>query len=170
MFRQLVTPGNPGGNLTLAVMNNINSLFIYHPLQISALIETVWLNRNNSANSQTSYPFVPWSPQVAHPILKAHFFSGYDWTASPPTVLSLPTTFTFTEPLSQPGITHTWDGFSVRSSQMHHTNWDHLIYAYVIENTRIFEFSARCWKPICSANSSRRPVRRANSSGETSSS
>lgn len=145
MFRQLVTPGNPGGNLTLAVMNNINSLFVYHPLQISALIETVWLNRNNAASSQTSSPFVPWSPQVAFPILNANFFSGYDWTTSPPTVLPplLPPP-AFTKPVDQPGITHTWDGLGTKpGALMHHTNWDHLIYAYIIENTRIFEIFSK---------------------------
>ena len=138
MFRQLVTPGHPGPNLTAAVMNNINSLFTYHPLQLSALIETVWQNRNNAANSQTSFPFFPWSPQVAIPILQAPFFSGYDWSTSPPTLLPLPTGFT--PPLKQPGVLNTWDGTSPGPGPlMHSTNWDHLIYAYVIENTRIYE-------------------------------
>jgi hypothetical protein len=123
-------------------MNNINSLFIYHPLQISALIETVWQNRNNALGSQTSYPFVPWSPQVAHPILNAPFFSGYDWISSPPTRLPPPAGFTI--PLNQPGITHTWDGLGPGPGPaMHPTNWDHLIYAYVIENTRIFEIFSK---------------------------
>lgn len=143
MFRQLVTPGHIGGNLTAAVMNNINSLFVYHPLQISALIETVWLNRNNAASSQTSYPFFPWSPQLAYPILNANFFSGYDWTTSPPNVL--PVAPPFTTPLNQPGILNTWDGVGPNPTNplMRATNWDHLIYAYVIENTRIFEIFSK---------------------------
>ncbi len=59
MFRQLVTPGSPTPTPTAAVVQNINSLFMYHPLQLSALIETVWLNRANATNSSTSAPFVP---------------------------------------------------------------------------------------------------------------
>ena len=51
MFRQLVTPTTPASPL-----NNINSLFTYHPLQVSAIVETVWLNRNNAASSGTSSP------------------------------------------------------------------------------------------------------------------
>ena len=73
MFRQLVTPA--GGTLPQA-LNNINSLFTYHPLQISAIVETVWQNRYNAGNSQTGSPFLPWSPQIASPILNAHSFSG----------------------------------------------------------------------------------------------
>ncbi len=142
MFRQLVTPGHPGGNLTAAVMANINSLFVYHPLQISALVETVWQNRNNAASSQTNYPFIPWSPQVAYPILNATFFTGYDWSTSPPTALLPPPTFT--PPIKQPGILNTWDGSpGGPGTLMHPTNWDHLIYAYVIENTRIFEIFSK---------------------------
>jgi hypothetical protein len=147
MFRQLVTPGHPTANPTPAVMKNINSLFVYHPLQISAIIETVWLNRNNAANSQTSYPFLPWSPLLASQILSAPFFSGYDWNTSPP--LAQYPTSPFTFPLDQPGIANTWNGAGAGNTPqptnplMHWTNWDHMIYAYVIENTRIFEIFSK---------------------------
>jgi hypothetical protein len=142
MFRQLVA----GPNVT----NNINSLFTYHPLQISAIIETVWLNRSNASNSQTSSPFLPWSPQMTHPILHARFFPGYDWSGSSP--VRLPVVggvSTHVPPISQPGILHTWNGIgsepppALPPLQMHSTNWDHLIYAYVIENTRIFEIFSK---------------------------
>lgn len=83
MFRQLVTPP-PADTNPVDLTNNINSLFVYHPLQISALIETVWLNRANIAGSQTNYPFVPWSPAIAWRILNAPFFSGYDWSSHSP--------------------------------------------------------------------------------------
>jgi len=136
MFRQLVTVGPNPGNL----LNNINSLFTYHPLQISAITETVWLNRYNAASSQTSSPFFPWSPQVAYPILNAPFFSGYDWTDPTPVPLGPPGGLVL--PINQPGIQQTWDGTSPTNSA-HATNWDHLIYAYIIENTRIFDIFAK---------------------------
>ena len=136
MFRQIVTPVPPGGDLTAAVINNINSLFTYHPLQIAAIVETVWLNRNNAVSSGTSAPFPPWAPQVAFPILNAPFFAGYDWSTLPPTPLPAPATYT--APLDQPGLKNTWDGTSVTINAQS-TNWDHLIYAYVVENTRMME-------------------------------
>ena len=124
MFRQLV--GN-GAN----VIANINSLFTYHPLQLSALVETVWLNRNNAANSPTTAPFVPWAPEVAWQILNANFFTGYDWTGGTPVPIAPPATFV--APSDQPGL-----GQKVLGLPLNSTNWDHMIYAYIIENTRIF--------------------------------
>jgi hypothetical protein len=59
MFRQLVTVGPTPGNR----LNNINSLFTYHPLQIAAITETVWQNRYNAASSQTSAAFCPCLPR-----------------------------------------------------------------------------------------------------------
>jgi hypothetical protein len=138
MFRQLVSVGPNPGNL----LNNINSLFTYHPLQISAIIETVWLNRYNAASSQTSSPFFPWSPQVAFPILNAPFFSGYTWTGGVPNQIAAPGSFVL--PINQPGIQNTWDGTTLpMPANMQSTNWDHLIYAYIIENTRIFDIFSK---------------------------
>ena len=137
MFRQLVTVGPTPGNR----LNNINSLFTYHPLQIAAITETVWQNRYNAASSQTSAAFCPWSPQVAFPILSANYFSGYDWSSTgTPTVPAAPANFV--PPLQQPGIHGTWDGVSA-TNNAHATNWDHLIYAYIIENTRIFDIFSK---------------------------
>ena len=136
MFRQLVTVGpNPGNRL-----HNINSLFTYHPLQISAIVETVWLNRYNAASSQTSSPFFPWSPKVAYPLLTDNYFSGYQWTGGTPVPIAPPANFV--PPIQQPGIQSTWDGASLTNGA-HATNWDHLIYAYIIENTRIFDIFAK---------------------------
>ncbi|HXP10416.1 MAG TPA: hypothetical protein VN828_18080 [Acidobacteriaceae bacterium] len=129
MFRQLV--GN-GAN----VIANINSLFTYHPLQLSALVETVWLNRNNAANSPTTAPFVPWAPEVAWQILNANFFTGYDWTGGTPVPIAPPATFV--APSDQPGL-----GQKVLGLPLNSTNWDHMIYAYIIENTRIFEIFSK---------------------------
>jgi hypothetical protein len=80
---------------------------------------------------------------LASQILSAPFVTGYDWSggsaAALPPVPGLPG---FVPPLSQPGILGTADG-TPGSFPTHFTNWDHLIYAYVIENTRIFEIFSK---------------------------
>jgi hypothetical protein len=149
MFRQLVTPSGPPGPLTPAVLNNINSLFVYHPLQISALVETVWLNRLNAGTPETGAPFLPWSPQIAVNLLNTPFFPGYDWSGGAPVplppgggVIAPPTNFTL--PINQPGVANTWDGIApFPPAGFQPTNWDHMIYAYLIENTRIFEIFSK---------------------------
>lgn len=159
MFRQLVTPDHLGQNLPPNVVNNINSLFVYHPLQLSAIIETVWLNRNNAPTlqnpSQTSAYFLPWSPQISNPILNANFFAGYDWTTIPPTPLLMgpsgvaesdetpPPPAPFIPPTNQPGIANALSVVGYEQNKVQSTNWDHLIYAYIIENTRIFEIFSK---------------------------
>ncbi len=143
MFRQLVTLA---GNST-QTLANVNSLFTYHPLQISAMVETVWRNRYNSAQS----PFVPWPWQVTNSILQSSSFSGYTWPLPPLTTPPTPFDPNFlppplsgtpvTAPLSQPGITGT-SGFDAGTNTelpLKATNWDHLIWAYLVENTRIFD-------------------------------
>ena len=146
MFRQLVTPGPPGPP-TPPVLDNINSLFVYHPLQLAAIVETYWLNRANAGTAEISAPFLPWSPQMGYQLLSMHFFPGYDWTVNPPNPLypgagpgSPPG---FTAPLQQPGIANTWDGLSGMKAGFRSTNWDHLIYAYLLENTRIYEIFSK---------------------------
>jgi hypothetical protein len=143
MFRQLVH-GSPNPR------NAINSLFLYHPLQISAVSETVWRNRNNAAGSSAISPFVPWPAQAVYPILKSQdFISGYGWSGGVPSPLpmQLPAGMTpadFVWPIDQFGIQNTWDGTSpFPPVGFKPTFWDHLIYAYVIENTRIFEIFSK---------------------------
>jgi hypothetical protein len=152
MFRQFVTPNqytlNPASK---DIKNNINSLFTYHPLQLSAIIETVWLNRYNATPTPISSPFVPWPLEITYPILNAPFIPGYNW---PTPITGLPNTSTvsplqgsaFVPPFQQPGLG--WAGtpptvFSPPTPPTHPTNWDHLIYAYVIENTRIYEIFSK---------------------------
>jgi hypothetical protein len=134
MFRQLVTGANR--------LNNINSLFTYHPLQIAAITETVWLNRGNSPTGanprQTSSWFVPWAPDTCLSVLNTQFFTGYDWSLPGPQALPsspLPLA-SYVPPLSQPAIAGMGGSPPTPAKP---TNWDHLIYAYIIENTRIFE-------------------------------
>jgi hypothetical protein len=138
MFRQLVTP-HPGMPPTPDVINNIKSVFTYHPLQLSAIIETVWLNRYNAAPTPISSPFVPWPLEITFPILSNSFIAGYSWPNGTP----IQNPYTSTPALGQPGLG--WQGqiptgFTLPTAP---TNWDHLIYAYVIENTRIYEVFSR---------------------------
>lgn len=96
MFHQLVAvPHDP-----TATAANAAALFEYHPMRISALIETYWGSRAWPAG----FPFDPWPPNVTTSILAA-FGTG----------------LTFATPTSR----------------------DHLIYAYLIENTRIFDIFAK---------------------------
>ena len=151
MFLQLVTP--PGGSSTTA-LQNVDSLFLYHPLQISALVETVWRNRYN-AGSATFTPWPQWmtaallapNPPVPPASTDSNFISGYNFptggpfpspgTGNPQWPLPLPSGGAFVTPDQLPGVALGAGGV------VQPTNWDHLIYAYLIENTRIFDIFAR---------------------------
>jgi hypothetical protein len=147
MFLQLITPGPGVPALSAAALANVDSLFLYTPLQISALVETVWRNRYNAASAN----FTPWPQWVTAAILAPNvpgggdnFISGYDFVppAAPtvrkqwpfPTLPSSPSAFV--PPNQLPGV-------ALALNQVQPTNWDHLIYAYLIENTRIFDIFAR---------------------------
>jgi hypothetical protein len=148
MFRQLVTPPGPpfpGQTTTPSAQSqqNVNSLFAYHPLQIAALVETVWRNRYNSSQS----PFVPWPPEITNPILNPTpvsdgFIPGYTWPGgvqqapTQPLTIPSPVSIAYTPPWAQPGIATTLNAPKA-------TNWDHLIWAYVVENTRIFDIFSK---------------------------
>jgi hypothetical protein len=135
MFLQLVTPPPPG---ITPVQPNVDSLFIYHPLQISAIVETVWRNRYNAAST----PFVPWPQTFSEALLSADYTQGWTFpnTGSPSSISQdeglMPSGESFTHPANQPGI-------SLTSGQVRPTNWDQIIYAYTIENTRIFDVFAK---------------------------
>jgi hypothetical protein len=93
MFLQLVRDVNNPAN----TRTNTQSLFQYHPLQITALVETAWRNRQ----AGNAFPFDAWPQPLTDSILNAF--------------------------PSQPNL---------RNGA---ANWDHLIYAYLIENTRIYD-------------------------------
>jgi hypothetical protein len=90
---------------------------------------------------------VPWHPKFGFEILNTKFFAGYNWppVGSPTQILlnSLMPSGTYREPIDQPGIKDTWDGTgtfpTIFPPDFRPTNWDHLIYAYLLENTRIFD-------------------------------
>ena len=70
MFLQLVTPKTAGPPSTL---DAIDSLFLYTPLQISALVETVWRNRYNAENAI----FTPWPQWITDAILAPKTAAGF---------------------------------------------------------------------------------------------
>lgn len=141
MFRQLVTP-LPGSPHSLT--DYINSLFTYHPLQIAAILEATVRNRYNKAPTQITSPFFPWPRETTYPLLKEPFVSGYDWSnpAVPQELPLLPEQVVL--PIQQPRLG--WGGMDPGSKTAPPslwTNWDHLFYAYVIENTRLYEICRR---------------------------
>src|SRR5215472_15034407 len=104
MFTQLVTPKIPNPP-DAVVQQNADSLFIYHPLQISAIVETAWRNRYNAASTR----FVPWPDFITSSLLANPnpFTQGFTFPTSggPTKILQedgiMPT---FTLPQDQPGI------------------------------------------------------------------
>ncbi|HUC09278.1 MAG TPA: hypothetical protein VL985_02495 [Stellaceae bacterium] len=137
MFLQLVTP--PG---LQPAQPNIDSLFLYHPLQLSAIVETVWRDRYNALNATggPNSPFVAWPRGITDAILAdpatTGYVLGYSSAGVPNTQptgqLFMPSAAeTFVPATGQPGL----------SPGM--TNFDHLIYAYLIENTRIYDIFAK---------------------------
>ncbi len=154
MFLQLVTPSTgPITTLSAVAQQSVESLFVYTPLQISAIVETVWRNRYNAASA----PFVPWPQWMTDAILapnapgsaNPNFISGYNFpqppvpgtplpgAGIPQWPLPLPSGGAFLPPSQLPGIA-LGPGGTVQA-----TNWDHLIYAYLIENTRIFDIFSK---------------------------
>src|SRR4051812_44086902 len=87
MFLQLVmpSPGAPPSTLSALAQRSADSLFLYTPLQLSALIETVWRNRYNAASAH----FTPWPQWMTDAILATNdpanvnpnFISGYTFPA-----------------------------------------------------------------------------------------
>ncbi len=142
MFLQLVTGATPA-----ETQRNADSLFIYTPLQLSAIAETVWRNRYNGATSATTpiAPFVPWAKALTDNILIPTPISGYYFDPAginPPQPVAqgigvMPAGEVFQPPTALPGLQPDSGGNVVP------TNWDHLIYAYLIENTRIFDVFAK---------------------------
>ena len=147
MFLQLVTPPStfpPPASPTLSqqVQQNVNSLWLYHPLQISAIVETMWRDRYNAvtAPATANSPFVAWPTSITDAILAdPTFLVGYAFPGSVPLQEGVPFTpsgETFVPPNKQPGILVTGDNVPP-------TYWDHLIYAYLVENTRIFDIFSK---------------------------
>jgi hypothetical protein len=138
MFLQLIKPPSNSPNPAVQAQQNADSVFLYAPLQIAALVETVWRNRYHPAGS----PFTAWPYSVTNAILSdPTFFSGYAANTKPtagiPQWITLPSGLPFVPPNLLPEMALEPNG-TVQA-----TNWDHLIYAYLIENTRIFDIFER---------------------------
>ncbi len=141
MFVQLMTPPHPAVPPPASVIPNTqsnwveqgaNNLFTYHPLQISAIVETFWSQRYNA----TSSPFVPWPQGFAAALLggPGGYSPGYDFSTSPPTAL-LPQTTPYLSPTQLPGLApplgqtlpHDQLGpFDLRLSRREHADLRHL--------------------------------------------
>ena len=149
MFLQLVTPPSTfpppvlPPTLPQQAQQNVDSLWLYHPLQITAIVETMWRNRYNAvtAPNTANSPFVAWSTSITDVILAdQNFLVGYAFPGSMPLQEGtpfMPSVETFTLPNQQPGI------LVPPAGNVLPTNWDHLIYAYLVENTRIFDIFAK---------------------------
>jgi hypothetical protein len=137
MFLQLVTPPPFGGPVTSPAQANVDSLFLYHPLQLSAIVETFWRNRYNAFNATggVNTPFVAWPKGITESILADHYILGYYpvGTEVQTGQAFLPSAESFVAPAAQPGL----------SAPPGMTNFDHLIYAYLIENTRIYDIFSK---------------------------
>ncbi len=106
MFLQLVTP--PGMQ---PAQPNIDSLFLYHPLQLSAIVETFWRNRYNALNAAggPNSPFVAWPLGATQALLNDTYVLGYNSsgipntdtiTGNPTGQLFMPSAETFVAPTS----------------------------------------------------------------------
>ena len=141
MFLQLVTPPPFGPPITAVAQQNADSLFLYHPLQLSAIVETFWRNRYNALNAPgtANSPFVAWPVGATQGLLNDTYILGYNPPGVPNTntivtgQMFMPAGETFVLPVDQPGL----------AALPGMTNYDHLIYAYLIENTRIFDIFAK---------------------------
>ncbi|WP_280309876.1 hypothetical protein [Nocardia abscessus] len=124
MFRQLVTMFSPGSadGLTRARM-----LFNIHPLQLHRYMEEAW-SAAGLTPPGTSAAFLGNVNIRGIYGLNPHFTgpSGTLGSLIPPTAVSLPTF---------PGPVATSGGSAIAPPA--NLPWDHLIYAYLIENTRI---------------------------------
>jgi hypothetical protein len=149
MFLQLVTPSpfppQPLPVLAAQALANTDSLWLYHPLQISALVETVWRYRYNAVSPPVTAnsPFVPWPISFTNGLLSDTYFVGYPFPNSgvpgglPQGAPFMPANELFVLPNDLPGVKLTTGNIVPQ------TNWDHLIYAYLVENTRIFDIFSK---------------------------
>jgi hypothetical protein len=129
MFRQLPNYLSKDPNTFDPALAPPTELFNKHPLDIVAYMEAFW-------NKRSPQPPAPSPlPDLGHPVHRS------DEPALPPTRLPLPTI-----PAPSP-VTETLFGFSGQKARPQIKSgflyWDHLIYAYMIENTRVYEIFRR---------------------------
>jgi hypothetical protein len=150
MWLQYVVGGSsyPALPTSTAVTNNVDSLLLYEPLQIAAIMEQVWRSRINGSTIPYM-PFTGWPQFLTSAILgkdtvngnpnpnNSGWITGYTTPTTPIYQNALmPSGETFIEPLGQPGIGVLITGGNPSGSP---TVWDHLGFAYIIETTKIVE-------------------------------
>src|SRR5215469_7594728 len=115
MFLQLVTPPPFGPPISSIPQQNADSLFLYHPLQLSAIVETFWRNRYNALLSpgNPNSPFVAWPVGATQGLLTDNYILGYNPPGVPNTnsivtgQMFMPAGETFLTPIQQPGLSAT---------------------------------------------------------------
>ncbi len=77
-------PGPPPvATLSAQARQHADSLFLYHPLQITALVETFWRHRYNAVSGTTPHsPFVPWPTKFTREILHDDYLLGFDFSSN----------------------------------------------------------------------------------------
>jgi hypothetical protein len=125
MFRQLPNYLSTGNDVFSPALNPVTELFERHPLDVASYVEAYWDKRppQNSFSPGTG----SFLPPVGHPNNRS------EEDSLPLSRLPLPNgeaLFGFVNRSSPPSL----GGF---------LRWDHLIYAYMIENTRVYEIFRR---------------------------
>src|SRR5512132_943396 len=122
MFRQFVRALNPA----LSIPGRAELLFRLHPVELAALLEQAWEFRKHDTSRRTGHPDrrsnIPGLPGY---LLEA--FPNYEHNL-----------VTFEG--SPAGVSNVDPRALCRQGCV---RWDHLIYAYMIENTRIYEIFRR---------------------------
>ena len=97
----------------------------FHPVDLTAVLELAWKRRSNRQTLE-----------LGHPFRRSDFLSfGDTWFGSKLLTGSAPA-----PPTDQPNLNPIIDAINAASCGV---LWDHLIYAYMIENTRIYEIFRR---------------------------
>jgi hypothetical protein len=107
--------------------NGARDLVQFHPADLTAVLELAWEKRSNRQNLD-----------LGHPFRRSDFLSfGATWFGSKLLTGAAPTPPML--PKDQPNLNPIIDAIGRACPVL----WDHLIYAYMIENTRIYEIFRR---------------------------
>lgn len=128
MFRRLIAPplsGTTGAPDAVIDRDKVEVLFRLHPTELTALLELGWEFRVWNSNDELGHP----NRRSDIPQLREYLLDNLFGTASP----DFQNEF-------QEFIRSNRNNFrSLRRQRRGTIRWDHLIYAYLIENTRIYD-------------------------------
>jgi hypothetical protein len=109
----------------LFLPNGARDLIQFHPSDLTAVLELAWDKRSNRPNLE-----------LGHPFRRSDLLSfGTTWIGSKLLTGAAPT-----PPIGQPNLNQIINAINGAGCGV---LWDHLIYAYMIENTRIYEIFRR---------------------------